>query len=64
MPSTVIKRWDYDATAQRLDIWFVSGKQYRYHDVPAEVIDAMRAAFSKGSFYNREIRDRYRFTRC
>ena len=63
MPSTVIKAWNYDAAEQRLDVLFVSGKRYSYHEVPAEVIEEMRAAVSKGSFYNRQIRDRFRFTR-
>ena len=63
MPSTVIRNWNYDGAEGRLDILFVSGKRYSYHDVPAEVAEKMRAAFSKGSFYNRNIRDRFRFTR-
>ena len=63
MPSTVIRRWDYDAADQRLDVEFVTGKRYSYHEVPARIVEEMRAAFSKGSFFNREIRDRFRFTR-
>jgi hypothetical protein len=63
MPSTVIRRWDYDEAAQRLDIEFVSGKRYAYHEVPPELIAEMRAAYSKGSFFNRQIRDHFRFTR-
>ena len=63
MPSSVIRRWDYDAADQRLDVEFVTGKRYSYHEVPAAVVEEMRAAFSKGSYFNREIRDRFRFTR-
>ena len=63
MPSTVIKAWSYDEAEQRLDVLFVSGKRYRYHDVPPEIAKAMREAFSKGSYYNRHIRDHFRFTR-
>lgn len=63
MPSTVIRRFDYDALHRRLDVEFVSGRLYRYHDVPSEEAEAMRAAFSKGSYFNRHIRDNYRFTR-
>lgn len=63
MPSTVIRNWKYDDAEQRLDVLFVSGKRYSYFEVPPEVAEEMRAAFSKGSYYNREIRDRFRFTR-
>ncbi|HEX8300177.1 KTSC domain-containing protein [Sphingomonas sp.] len=63
MPSTVIRKWSYDAEDQRLDVLFVSGKRYSYHEVPREIAEAMREAFSKGSYYNRHIRDHFRFTR-
>lgn len=63
MPSTAIARFDYDATQRRLDVQFVSGRRYSYHDVPVDVAEGMRAATSKGGYFNRRIRDRYRFTR-
>lgn len=63
MPSTVIRRFDYDAPARRLDIQFVTGRRYSYHDVPEWLVDAMRAAQSKGRFFNRRIRDHFAFTR-
>lgn len=62
MPSSVIRNWHYDPTALRLDVTFVSGKRYRYHDVPVETAREMRAAPSKGSYFNRCIRDRFAFT--
>jgi hypothetical protein len=63
MPSTVIKRFNYDEGARTLEVTFVTGRRYRYLDVPEEVAAAMRAAFAKGEFFNAEIRDRYRFER-
>ncbi len=63
MPSSVIRAFDYNAAARRLDIVFVSGRHYAYHDVPAEIAAALRAAASKGEYFNAHIRDRYRFTR-
>lgn len=63
MPSSVIRSFDYDPAAQRLDVQFVSGRRYSYHDVPANVAEGMRRAISKGSYFNRRIRDAYRFTR-
>lgn len=63
MPSTVIRRFDYDDDLHRLDIEFVTGRRYSYHDVPARIVAAMRAARSKGGFFNRCIRDHFAFTR-
>lgn len=63
MPSSVIRAWTYDEAEQRLDIVFVSGRRYSYHEVPARIAEGMREAFSKGSYYNRRIRDHFRFTR-
>ena len=63
MPSRVIRRFEYDDADRRLDILFVTGRRYAYHDVPPEEVTAFRAAFSKGEYFNAHIRDRYRFTR-
>jgi hypothetical protein len=63
MPSSVIRSFDYDDIERRLDIAFVSGKQYSYHDVPARIVEAMRAARSRGQFFNRRIRDHFAFTK-
>ena len=59
MPSTVIRRFDYDPRTAALDVEFVSGRRYRYAGVPGEVAEAFRAAFSKGRFFNAHIRDDY-----
>jgi hypothetical protein len=61
MPSTVIRRFSYDPAARALDVTFVTGRRYRYAGVPAAEVEAMRAAFSKGRYFNANIRDRYRF---
>ena len=59
MPSTVIRRFDYDAANRQLLITFVTGRRYLYSDVPEEAVREFRAAFSKGSHFNRHIRDHY-----
>jgi len=59
MPSTVIRSFDYRAESGELVIEFVTGRRYAYADVPPDVVEAMRAAFAKGVFFNRRIRDRY-----
>ena len=63
MPSSVIRDFRYDPADHRLDILFVSGILYSYHDVPDDVAQGMRSAYSKGEYFNAHIRDRYRFTR-
>jgi lysyl-tRNA synthetase class 2 len=62
MPSTVIRWFSYRADQRQLDITFQSGRRYVYDDVPADVYESMRKAFSKGEFFNKHIRDRYTFT--
>ncbi|HKU91077.1 MAG TPA: KTSC domain-containing protein [Steroidobacteraceae bacterium] len=62
MPSTVIRSFHYDPVEQQLDVVFVSGRRYRYHEVPEEAYVAMRRSFSKGRFFNRHIREHYRCT--
>ena len=40
-----------------------TGRRYSYLDVPPAVAEGMRAAFSKGEYFNAHIRDHYAFTR-
>lgn len=61
MPSTAIRTFIYDASAQRLLVTFVTGRKYIYEDVPPEVHAAFQAAPSRGRFFNTQIRDRYRY---
>ena len=63
MPSSVIRSYRYDPADKHLDLVFVSGRQYRYHDVPEDVYREMRTAFSTGEFFNERIRDQFQFTR-
>ena len=60
MPSSVIRRFRFDPLRQVLDVEFVTGRRYRYFDVPEEEAAAFRAAFAKGRFFNAHIRDVYR----
>lgn len=53
MPSTAIRQFDYDPAQRRLDVQFVGGRRYSYYDVPPHVADGMRAAASKGGYFNR-----------
>lgn len=64
MPSTVIRHFDYNPDEEWLDVTFVSGLEYRYHDVPEAIFVRLQQAFSKGRFFNTHIRDEYGHTRC
>ncbi len=61
MPSTVIRNYLYDPAKSELWITFVTGRKYVYTAVPQDVFDAFKTAFSRGTFFNREIRDHYTF---
>ena len=63
MPSSVIRSYHYDPRRRQLELLFVSGRRYRYHDVPEETWHGIRQAFSKGEYFNSNIRDHYRYTR-
>jgi hypothetical protein len=62
MPSSVIRTFSYDPDEQRLRITFVSGRRYSYHRVPPDTAEEMRVAFSKGTYFNRRIRDHFECT--
>lgn len=61
MPSTAIRAAFYDPAAHALDVTFVTGRRYRYFAVPRPVADGFKATRSKGGYFNRRIRDRFRF---
>ena len=60
MPSTVIRRIDYDAPSRELVVSFVSGDVYAYEEVPPEAYEAFRGAFAKGRHFAAKVRNRYR----
>jgi lysyl-tRNA synthetase class 2 len=59
--SSAIMDVEYNARTGDLDIRFVTGRRYRYLNVPADVYEAFVSAESKGAFFNREIRDKHPF---
>jgi hypothetical protein len=61
MPSSVIRRFVYDETEHNLWIEFTTGRRYVYSQVPHEVAEALRGAFSKGIYFNARIRDHFPF---
>ena len=61
MPSSVIRKYYYKPELEILRIIYVSGAVYDYLDVPQEVFDEFRAAFSKGTYLNKIIKPKYRY---
>jgi len=60
--SSSLKSVGYDASAQTLEVEFHHGAVYVYLDVPQDVFEELKAAESKGLFFNSNIRDRYPHT--
>ncbi|OHV87391.1 KTSC domain-containing protein [Mesorhizobium sp. ORS 3428] len=62
MPSNAIRNTRYDPSTRVLSVWFVpSGDHYAYEEVEPEIYAAFKAAPSKGRFFNKYVRNRYRF---
>ncbi|HTM78962.1 MAG TPA: KTSC domain-containing protein [Devosia sp.] len=58
--SSVIRHIHYQTETQELSLWLVpEGKRYIYSGVPEPLYQALRAAPSRGAFFNRCIRDRF-----
>lgn len=61
--SAVVAAIGYDPVYQWLEVELRAGAVYLYRGVPARIHHAFMAALSKGSFYNRYVRDDYPFVR-
>lgn len=61
MPSSVIAQYIYHPDKELLDLVFISGKRYQYEAVPAAVYEAFRKATSKGYYFNKYIREHFKF---
>lgn len=62
LQSTALAAVSYDENSHALKATFRdSGRTYVYEGVPQELYDALLFADSVGSFFNRHIRDSFRF---
>jgi hypothetical protein len=57
--SSALTNVTYHQETRELDIRFVTGRTYRYSDVPPDIYERLRNAASKGAFFNERIRDKY-----
>ena len=62
--STTLRALAYDDGRRILRLEFRTRAIYHYYDVPAAVYDALLAAPSKGSYFNRVIRGRFPYALC
>jgi hypothetical protein len=60
--STALASVGYDEARQQLRLEFCDRASYHYFEVPAGVHQALLGASSKGSYFNRAIRDRFPFS--
>ncbi len=54
--SSAIQSFRYDAASRRLQVEFQHGAVYDYLDVPPEVYEEMKAASSKGEYFNTSVK--------
>jgi KTSC domain len=59
--SSMMTSVDYDERNHELDITFISGKTYRYFEIPADIYAGLLDADSKGEFFNEHIKDQFNF---
>lgn len=63
MPSTAIARTSYDPVTSTLFVSFVDGDTYAYFAVPERLHHDFSNARSKGGFFARKVRNRFRYQR-
>lgn len=61
--SALVAAVGYDPMYHWLEVELTTGAVYLYRGVPARIHQAFLVALSKGSFYNRYVRDDYPFVR-
>jgi len=54
----------YDHSTLTLEIVFRAGGVYRYQEVPEHVYHALMAAPSHGIFFQKNIKDKYAYTKA
>ena len=59
--STTLTAAGYDESRGQLQLDFLDGSRYLYFGVPSQTFRDLLGAPSKGSFFNRHIRGRFRY---
>lgn len=61
--SSQLQEVEYDSETSKLIVTFNNGSKYSYDDVPEKVFVELVSADSIGSFFNREIKSKYKYTK-
>jgi hypothetical protein len=61
--STLLASVMYDLSESTLQLEFRDGATYRYWNVPAAIHNGLLTADSKGSYFNRKIRNCFQYVR-
>lgn len=61
--SSMINRVEYAPVTKTLSVVFNNNTVYGYDDVPPELFDALCKAPSAGQFFNKNIRNAFKYTR-
>jgi KTSC domain len=59
MPSSVIASMQYDPAKQTLRVRFVSGLEYDYCEVPANIFRELKQSKMKGVYLNQKIKGHF-----
>jgi hypothetical protein len=59
MGSSLIHAVQYDEEKKRLTVWFTTGKEYVYFQVPKDVYAEFISAESSGSYFHAHIKGKY-----
>jgi len=51
----------YDDESREMEVAFADGQLYVYFGVPKEVFQGFKSAGSAGSYFHRQVRNRYRY---
>jgi hypothetical protein len=61
--STLLANVAFNANESILELEFCDGASYQYFEVPAAIYEGLLAADSKGTYFNSQIRNAFRYTR-
>ncbi|TGQ62648.1 MAG: KTSC domain-containing protein [Mesorhizobium sp.] len=62
MPSTSIRKFEYDPDTRVLSVWFVpSGRNYVFLRSRPETFADFKSGFARGRYFNDRIRNRFAF---
>jgi hypothetical protein len=59
--STLLAKVMYETGQSTLPLEFCNGAIYRYLAVPADIYHGLLSAASKGTYFNRQIRNRFAY---